>query len=50
MASRLAVQAAAGAQREGLFGGKARQFYLEVRERCERSNSNAGRLGDAEGV
>jgi hypothetical protein len=30
MASRLAVQAAAGAKREGLFGGKARQFYLEV--------------------
>jgi hypothetical protein len=31
MASRLAVKAAAGVQREGLFGGKARQFYLEVR-------------------
>lgn len=30
MASRLAVQAAAGAKQEGLFGGKARQFYLEV--------------------
>lgn len=30
MASRLAVQAAAGAKREGLFGGRARQFYLEV--------------------
>lgn len=30
MSSRLAVQAAAGVKREGLFGGKARQFYLEV--------------------
>jgi hypothetical protein len=41
MASRLAVQAAAGAKREGLFGGKARQFYLEV-SHCSSSTPPAG--------
>jgi hypothetical protein len=31
MSSRLALQTAQEAKRRGLFGGKARQFYLEVR-------------------
>jgi hypothetical protein len=30
MSSRLALKTAAETQRRGLFGGKARQFYLEV--------------------